>query len=86
MYSLYVMPQYQGKGVGKHLLLAVAKGLVKLGLNSMLVRLRSGNPTPRVYIAMGAEDLGLHPVTVGGSSVGEVTYGWQDLRRLSELE
>ncbi|MFN3267477.1 MAG: GNAT family N-acetyltransferase [Deinococcales bacterium] len=86
MYSLYVLPQYQGKGVGKHLLLAVAKGLVGLGLNSMLVRLRSGNPTPRVYIAMGAEDLGLHMVTVGNATVGEVTYGWQDLRQLSELE
>lgn len=86
MYSLYVMPRYQGQGVGKQLLLSVAKGLVKLGLHSMLVRLRSGNPTPRVYIAMGAEDLGLHPVTVGASSVGEVTYGWSDLRRLSEWQ
>ena len=52
----------------------------------MLVRLRSGNPTPRVYIAMGAEDLGLHQVSVGASSVGEVTYGWQDLKRLSEFK
>ncbi len=86
MYSLYVLPRYQGQGVGKKLVLAVARGLIKLGLNSMLVRLRSGNPTPRVYIAMGAEDLGLHPVAVGAATVGEVTYGWQDLRALSELE
>ena len=86
LYSLFVVPEHQGRGVGKKLLLAAANALVKNGTNSMLVRVRSGNPTPRVYQALGAENLGPQTVSIDGVSVQEVTYGWHSLRDLLERE
>jgi GNAT superfamily N-acetyltransferase len=86
LYALFVLPEHQGRGVGKKLLLAVANALLKQGTNSMLVRMRSGNPTPRVYHALGAENLGLQSVNVDGVSVQEITYGWHSLRTLLERE
>ncbi len=86
LYGLYVVPEHQGRGVGKKLLLSAASALVKQGTNSMLVRVRSGNPTPRVYHALGAENLGLQTISVGDAKVQEIAYGWQSLRALLERE
>lgn len=86
LYGLFVIPEYQGRGVGKKLLLAVAAALVKNNTNSMLVRVRSGNPTPRVYQALGADNLGLQSVSVDGVKVQEIAYGWHNLRELLERE
>jgi GNAT superfamily N-acetyltransferase len=86
LYALFVLPEHQGRGIGKKLLLAAANALLKQGTNSMLVRVRSGNPTPRVYHALGAENLGLQGVNVDGVTVQEIAYGWHNLRALLERE
>jgi ribosomal protein S18 acetylase RimI-like enzyme len=86
LYALFVLPEYQGRGVGKMLLLAAASALVRRNTNSMLVRVRSGNPTPRVYQALGADNLGMQTVSVDGVAVQEVAYGWTDLKALLERE
>lgn len=84
LYSLYVMNGHQGKGLGKRLLQSVAAALQSMSMNSMLVHLRSGNPTPRVYNALGAEYLGTQAISVDGVTIQEMTYGWKDLKKLTE--
>jgi ribosomal protein S18 acetylase RimI-like enzyme len=86
LYALFVLPEYQGRGVGKRLLLATASALVRRNSNSMLVRVRSGNPTPRVYQALGADNLGMQSVSVDGVAVQEIAYGWNNLKTLLERE
>lgn len=76
--KIYVLREYQKRGLGKRLICAVAKRLVDRGINSMLLFGDARSPSNGFYERMGAERL--------LASTGEFHggYGWRDLKDLTK--
>jgi len=83
LYTIYLLEEVQGRGIGKELLSAVAKSLVGKGHTSMLVWVLEQNPAVGFYEKTGAQRLTSKQIEIGGASLNEVALGWPDLSRYS---
>jgi len=79
LYTLYLLEDYQGRGIGRALVGEFAQRIMRVGLRSMMVWVLQGNPSRRFYAALGGEPLHSRPVRAGGSTLMEVSYGWRDV-------
>ena len=75
--KIYLLREYQRRGLGRLLLSHVARRFLGRGISSMLLFGDAQNPSNLFYEAMGAERL----YAANGEFHGG--YGWRDLRRLS---
>lgn len=79
---LYVLPDAQGQGIGRQLLLTMFDDLQSRGMRSALVWVLAANPARFFYGHMGGK-IALHRrIIVGNCQVEALGYGWRDLGRL----
>lgn len=79
---LYVLPDAQGQGIGRQLLLTMFDDLQSRGMRSALVWVLAANPARFFYGHMGGR-IALHrQIEVGNCRVEALGYGWRDLGRL----
>jgi L-amino acid N-acyltransferase YncA len=83
LYTIYLLEQAQGRGMGKNLLSAVARALVRKDYTSMLVWVLEQNPAVRFYEKTGAEHLMSKQTEIGGVSLSELALGWPDVAALT---
>ncbi|NOH03488.1 MAG: GNAT family N-acetyltransferase [Chloroflexi bacterium] len=82
LYAIYILKSVQGCGIGRMLMTEAAKGLLELGLNSMLVWVLRENVHERgFYERMGGAYVHEKSIVIGGKELVEVAYGWRDLSR-----
>lgn len=81
VYTLYVLPDHQGRGIGRRLLAALGRELLAREIGSAFVWVLAANPARFFYEAMGARLIGEREEVLGGARVRELAYGWPDLRR-----
>ena len=74
--KIYLLREYQRKGIGRRLVGHVARRFLELGIASMWLYGDARNPSRFAWIALGAEKTDVDP--------GNGNYGWKDLRRLAE--
>lgn len=86
IYTLYVAPDAQGRGLGRQLLLALFARLVHCGHRSALVWVVRANPARFFYERLGGKLVLHRPIPVGGVPVDAVAYGWQDLRSVLDRQ
>jgi GNAT superfamily N-acetyltransferase len=86
LYTIYLLQEVQGRGIGKALLSAVAEALVGKDHTSMMVWVLEQNPAVRFYEKKGAEYLTSKQIEIGGISLTEVALGWPDLRHSIALK
>jgi ribosomal protein S18 acetylase RimI-like enzyme len=79
IYTLYVLPDAQGQGAGRQLLLALFARLVATGYSSALVWVVRANPARYFYERLSGKQVMYRPIPVGGQPVEAVAYGWRDL-------
>ncbi len=79
VYTLYVLDDYQGRGLGRELLLAAFAGFRGRGLGSAVIWVLTGNPSRFFYEAMGGRRVGQRREKMFGTSLPETAYGWSDL-------
>ena len=84
IYAIYLLKEFQRRGIGRRLALVSARKMIEAGQKSMLVWVLSKNPSRGFYEALGGELLSEKPIEVGGAKLTEVAYGWKDLRVLLE--
>lgn len=77
--SIYILKEYQGRGIGKQLLKAVIKGIVKLGINTMLVLVLEDNNSKLFYEATGGKKIGEVEIEIAGKKLNELVYGWDNI-------
>ena len=82
LYAIYMLRQYQGRGLGRQLVSAVAQQLLEQGFSSMLVWVLRDNLFRAFYEALGGEQLGEQEITIGEATLMEVAYGWKDIHLL----
>jgi GNAT superfamily N-acetyltransferase len=71
MYAIYILKEYQRKGIGKQLI----QGLIKESMSSFLVWVLADNPSRRFYEKLGGKKIGTESITIGGVDLDEVAYG-----------
>lgn len=83
LYAIYVHETAQRAGNGRELVRAVAGGLRELGHLSMIVWVLRDNARARAfYERLGGSYVRQQPLTLGGTVLPEVSYGW---RRLDDI-
>lgn len=82
LYAVYILQEYQGHGVGRRLLRAVAEDLAKRGYNALLVWVLADNSSRAFYERLGGQFVREKPITIGGAALSEVAYGWPEIHTL----
>lgn len=85
LFALYVLPEVQGRGVGRALVGRLAASLQAGGHDSLLAWVLVDNPATRFYERLGARACATDTLTLGGEALEEVGFGWRDLTALSRL-
>ncbi len=79
VFTLYVAPDWQDRGIGRRLLIALFRRLVDCGRNSAIIFVLSENPSRFFYERLGGRAVSRRTFPVGGASVAASGYGWSDL-------
>lgn len=82
LWAVYVLAEFQRRGIGRRLTHAVATELQRRGFASMLVWVLRDNPSRAFYERLGGMPAGEKEIEIGGKKLVEVAYGWEDIGRL----
>ncbi|MEC5423719.1 GNAT family N-acetyltransferase [Virgibacillus sp. C22-A2] len=85
IYTIYLLDEYQKKGLGAKLLKVFAEEVKALGKTSILVWVLKQNPSSRFYERYDARPVGEEIITIGEGSYQETAYGWRNLAELVEM-
>ncbi|MFJ5768739.1 GNAT family N-acetyltransferase [Psychrobacillus sp. NPDC093180] len=80
LYSLYLLQECRGLGVGRQLVSAIAKNFKEKGISSMMVWVMKQNKSGLgFYERIGGKEYIHRTSTFGGTEVEDVAYGWKDI-------
>ena len=79
VYTLYVEPDFQNRGLGRRLLDALFRQLRADGCDTAVLWMLADNPTRFFYEGLGGQKVGEREDTFAGTDVDEVAYAWRDL-------
>ena len=83
LYLVYLLEEYQRRGLGRLLVSAVAERLLADGFDSMLLWVAKDNhPACRFYEALGGEPIDGRTIDISGEGLAEVAYGWRQVADL----
>lgn len=77
LYGLYILKEYQGRGIGNRMVEDVVDELKSRGYNSMLLWALEENSSCRFYEKLGGEKVGEQYLEYAGKKVKAVAYGWE---------
>ena len=84
IYTLYVRPDFQGRGIGGKLLIALFEALLRDGIESAMLWVLADNPARFFYEAMGGEWAAVREEKLWGVTLPERGYGWANLAQAIE--
>jgi len=76
IYTLYLLPDWHGQGIGRQLLESLLDRLKRLGKDHVMLWVLESNPTRFFYEAMGAKLVARRREKFAGILVDELAYGW----------
>ena len=79
LYALYFLKSFQGKGLGRKLMIAAAQNLLEMGFKAMQVWVLRDNPSVGFYKKCGGIFIDSQILTIGKQDVIEDAYVWADL-------
>ena len=80
LYAIYIVAESQRKGYGRDLVRMMAAALREKGLRDMIVWvLRDNAPAREFYERLGGAYVRSQPITIGTTTLEEVSYGWPSL-------
>ena len=83
IYTLYVLKNFQRRGIGKNLVASLATQFNRSGIYSILVRVLKLNPYRRFYINMNGTYLKTEHQQLSGERLEVDVYGWVDITLLN---
>ncbi len=79
LYTLYLLKDAQGLGLGKALLRTVISALIEKKHKSMFAWVLEQNPAVRIYKNAGAQSVTTRQIEIAGILLPESALGWPDL-------
>ncbi|MBX9974553.1 GNAT family N-acetyltransferase [Cytobacillus firmus] len=80
--AIYLLEEYQGKGIGKGLLKQVFLQFEELGFNRIFVEVLEDNKTRYFYEYYGAELYKTKKITIAGAELNLLIYEWNNIRNV----
>jgi ribosomal protein S18 acetylase RimI-like enzyme len=78
IYTLYVLKNYQRRGIGAKMVSALTARFNQFGIYSMLVWVLKENPYRRFYEKINGIHIQTHHLPVAGEMLDVSAYGWLD--------
>ncbi|MDR6125138.1 L-amino acid N-acyltransferase YncA [Bacillus sp. SLBN-46] len=82
LYAIYILQEYQGRGLGKALVKPIIKELQDQQIESMLVCVLEENNSRLFYEALGGKRIDSIKIEMGGEEFNELIYGWEQIGSL----
>ena len=76
IYTLYLMPDWHGRGIGRRLLHGLFDRLKRFGRTDVILWVVEANPTRFFYEAMGGSMIARRREKFAGVMLDELAYGW----------
>ncbi|MDQ0268171.1 GNAT family N-acetyltransferase [Cytobacillus purgationiresistens] len=83
IYAIYILKEYQQKGLGKLLLKPVVSELLNLSFDSLLVLVLEANPSRHFYEALGAKKIEEVKIKIENKVIVEGVYGWGNINDIA---
>jgi GNAT superfamily N-acetyltransferase len=80
LYAIYLLPEFQRKGIGERLFNLGVEFFKRSGKDSMYLLALAVSPYRSFYEKMGGRIVGRKQVAIEGRFYDELVYGWDDLR------
>ncbi len=80
VFTLYVLPDFQGEGIGRRLLRRLFATLSARSMDSAVIWVLADNPARFFYHTMGGKMTAVREQRFWGVDLSEWAYGWTDLR------
>lgn len=77
LYAIYLLPEYQGRGVGQALFRRVVEALVGSGKRSLYLLALDVSPYKSFYEKIGGRVVGRRPKEIEGVAFDVSVYGWE---------
>lgn len=77
--AIYLLENYQHKGIGSQLFKAVIMRLLGIGIKTMMVWVLAENPSKKFYESLGGEQIYEKVITIDEAELKEIAYGWKDI-------
>ncbi len=84
--TLYVLDDWQNRGLGEMLLRASAKHLAGLGCRSAYAWVLRANPAGFFYKRLGGKQIATGMTHVGGESIPQTAYAWDPIETLLDVD
>ena len=82
IYAIYLLEAYQGRGIGRALVQAIAEQLLDKGYTAMLIWVAAKNPATHFYAALGGQPFTSKTEPFGDTEIEEIAYGYDDISKL----
>ena len=79
LYAIYLLPEFQRKGIGERLFNRGVKFLIESGKHSMYLLALEVSPYKSFYEKMGGQVIGKKQIEIEGVMFDELVYGWDNL-------
>ena len=76
LYLIYILPEYQGRGLGRFMFEDIKKKLHALNAKSLCVMVLQEGPAVGYYQKMGAQIIQEHHTKIGDKQYKEYLMGW----------
>lgn len=83
--TLYVLDDWQNRGIGEGLLRETARHLLQSGCKSAFAWVLRDNPAAFFYERMGAKRIAIGTTNVGGEDVPQTAYAWDPIETLLDV-
>lgn len=84
IYTLYVRPEFQERGIGRRLLAAAFNAMVEKGYGCSFLWVLRDNPARYFYERVGGQAVAERRERLWGCTLDEVCYGWPDLTQAAD--
>ncbi|WP_119303687.1 GNAT family N-acetyltransferase [Dongia deserti] len=80
IHTLYVLPEFQERGIGRRLLSAAFAAMLVKGYDCSFLWVLRDNPSRYFYERVGGKAVAERRERLWGCTLDEICYGWPDLR------
>ncbi|WP_306421198.1 GNAT family N-acetyltransferase [Robertmurraya sp. DFI.2.37] len=80
--AIYILEEYQGKGIGKKLVGKLSEHFKKLGYKKIFVEVLEDNKSRLFYEKLGAQYCETTKITIQGDELNLAIYKWENINSL----
>jgi ribosomal protein S18 acetylase RimI-like enzyme len=82
IYSIYILKEFQHKGIGKLLIKAIVTNFIENNVSSMILWTLQDNPSRLFYEHLGGKIVDTRLIDRGGKELQQIAYAWEDMTHI----